>query len=90
MPKIRLFEKSKLKNGYSIAVRDDFGSKIIRRHIQEEHKQLYIKEFDNKIISDSNFFEWWGKVNNKNTKSVSYLLTPDQVKHLHSRKNNNS
>lgn len=76
MSKTKLFKRSKLRKGYSVAVRDDIEEgKIIRRHINPEQKELYIKEFGYDFISDSAFFKWWCKVNNYNPKEANYPLT---------------
>jgi predicted transcriptional regulator len=81
MSKTKLFIRSKLRKGYSVAVRDDIEeAKIIRRHIDTEHKELYIKEFGHDLISDSRFFEWWCKLNNCKPENVSYPLTLEDAK----------
>jgi len=62
--RIKLFEESPLLGGYSLAVRDDWVYKIKRVHITDQEKELYEKEFGDKIITDNEFFEWWVSVNN--------------------------
>jgi len=86
MTKTRLFKKSDLRKGYSVAVRDDIEEgKFIRRHIDNEHKALYIEEFGSNYISDSRFFEWWCKINNVNPKEVTYPLTLKDAKKFYAK-----
>ena len=60
---IKLFEESRILGGYSLAVKDDWGPKIKRRHITEREKELYLKEFGEKMITDDEFFDWWCRIN---------------------------
>lgn len=62
--KIKLFEESPLIGGYSIAVRDNWVYKIKRVHITEREKDLFLKEFGEKIITYDEFYDWWCRVNN--------------------------
>ena len=82
MPKTRLLEKSKLRNGYSVAVKDNLGQKIFRRHISNEEAEQYIKEFGRKMISDSEFFTWYCKINKLSKEDYSYLLSQSDIKNL--------
>ncbi len=50
--------------GYSLAVRDDWVYKIKRVHITEKEKELYIEKFGEKIVTYSEFFDWWCQINN--------------------------
>lgn len=61
MGKIQTFEENKVLGGYSLAVRDDWSYKIKRVHIDEDEKVAYEKEFGDKILSYSEFFDWWQK-----------------------------
>ncbi len=61
--KLVLFKKNDLLGGYSLAVRDNWGYKTLRRHITDREKELYEKKFGNKLLTDDEFFEWWCKVN---------------------------
>lgn len=86
MTKTRLFKKSDLRKGYSVAVRDNIEEgKIIRRHIEEKHKALYIEEFGYNMISDGRFFEWWCKVNNIKPEQITYPLSLEDAKILHAK-----
>ena len=62
MEDIQLFEKSRLMGGYSVAVLDDWGQKVRRRFITASEKELYIEEFGEKMIKDSEFFNWKKKL----------------------------
>lgn len=59
MGKIKVFEENKLLGGYSLAVRDDWSFKIKRVHISEEEKNAYQKIFDETILTNTEFFNWW-------------------------------
>jgi hypothetical protein len=61
--KINLFEESQMLGGYSLAVRDDWVFKIKRVHITTREKELYLKEFGEKIITYGEFFDWWCRIN---------------------------
>lgn len=61
MGKIQTFEENKVLGGYSLAVRDDWSYKIKRIHITEKEKEEYEKEFGEKILTYSEFMEWWQK-----------------------------
>jgi len=43
--KLVIFKPNDLLGGYSLAVRDNWGFKILRRHITEEEKKLFEKKF---------------------------------------------
>lgn len=60
---LRLFIKNDLLGGYSLAVRDNWGFKTLRRHINEKEKLLYEQTFGNKMITDDQFFSWWCQIN---------------------------
>lgn len=64
--KLNIFVKNDIIGGYSIAVRDNWGFKILRRHISDREKELYIQEFGETLIKDDEFFTWWCKVNDIN------------------------
>lgn len=61
MGKIQTFEENKVLGGYSLAVRDDWSYKIKRVHITEDEKQAYEQAFGDKILSYTEFFDWWQK-----------------------------
>lgn len=61
--KIKLFEESPMLGGYSLAVRDDWVYRIKRVHISESERKKYEETFGNKIITYSEFFDWWCKIN---------------------------
>jgi hypothetical protein len=61
---INVFEENRKLGGYNVLVMDDWGFKIKKRHIKEEQKEQYIKTFGHKIITDTEFFNWWKKINN--------------------------
>jgi len=42
---------------------EDMGFKTRKRFITPKEKELYIKEFGHKRITDSEFFDWWSKIN---------------------------
>jgi len=52
--------------GYSIAVRDDWSLKIKRIHISDTEKDAYVKKFNQKIILESEFMNWWTEFNDIN------------------------
>lgn len=86
MPKTPLFKKSTLRKGYSVAVRDDLEEgKIIRRHIEDEHKQLYVDEFGHDMISDAEFFKWWCKINNYKAEDAAYPISIEDAKNVISK-----
>ncbi len=45
--------------GYSLAIRDDWSFKIKRININEKEKVAYEKKYGNKIITYTEFFDWW-------------------------------
>lgn len=61
MGKILTFEENKVLGGYSLAVRDDWSYKIKRVHITEDEKDAYEQTFGDKILSYTEFFDWWQK-----------------------------
>jgi hypothetical protein len=61
--KIILFEESPMLGGYSLAVRDDWVYKIKRVHVSEKEKSLYEKQFGDKILTYSEFYDWWCNIN---------------------------
>ncbi len=65
MGKVQLFKENKLLGGYSLAVRDDWSFKVKRVHISEKEKEEYEKKFGDAIITYSEFFEWWQKLQKK-------------------------
>jgi hypothetical protein len=67
---IQLFEENRMLRGYSVHVLDDWGAKIKKRFITEKEKQQYIEEFGEKMITDTEFFEWWCKIHNLKKKST--------------------
>ncbi len=60
-----VFEKCEhhILKGYYVYVKDNWMPKVHRRHITENEKELYIKEFGDKMVDDDVFFDWWCKVN---------------------------
>lgn len=48
--------------GYYIPVRNDWNYFIKYRHLTEEEKKLYEKEFDHKILMDKEFLKWYEKI----------------------------
>ncbi len=59
---IYVFEENRKLGGYNLLVMDDWGFKIKKRHIKEEQKEQYEKEFGDKMITDNEFFNWWKKI----------------------------
>ena len=49
--------------GYYIVVRNDWNYFFKYRHLTEEQKQLYEKEFDHKILLDNEFLDWYERIN---------------------------
>ncbi len=70
MARVEVFKKNKLIGGWSLAVRDDWSFKIKRVNITDEEKELYEKEFGEEILTYSDFFNWWQKIQ-KNEKKHS-------------------
>ena len=56
-----LFIENNVLGGFSIAVRDDWSFKIKRLHITVAEKEAFEKEFDNVIMLEKDFMEWWLK-----------------------------
>lgn len=52
--------------GYSIAVRDDWSLKIKRIHISDAEREAYIEKFNQKILLESDFMNWWTEFNQIN------------------------
>jgi len=61
-----LFKENTMIGGYSIAVRDDWSLKIKRIHISDTEKDAYVKKFNQKIILESEFMNWWTEFNDIN------------------------
>lgn len=59
MSNIQTFIENKMLGGYSLAVRDDWSFKIKRVNITEEEREAYEEEFEDKILTYSEFFDWW-------------------------------
>ena len=45
--------------GYYIPVRNDWNYHIKRRHLTEEQSKLFKEKFGEKIIMESEFFDWY-------------------------------
>jgi len=52
--------------GYYIPVRNNWNYKIMRRHITREEKELYEKQFGEKILTDDEYFKWWKNIHDIN------------------------
>jgi len=61
----QLFKEVRPLKMYSLAIRDDWTFKIKRTNITEREKDLYLKTFGEKIITYSEFYNWWCKINNR-------------------------
>jgi hypothetical protein len=48
--------------GYYVPVRNDWNLFIKFRHITEEQKELYEKEFDHRILMDHEFLDWYERI----------------------------
>jgi hypothetical protein len=59
MSNIQIFIENKMLGGYSLAVRDDWSFKIKRVNISEEEKVAYEEKFEQKILTYTEFFDWW-------------------------------
>jgi len=59
MGKIKTIEENKLLGGYTLAVRDDWSFKIKRVHITDAEKEAYENAFGDKILTQTDFFNWW-------------------------------
>lgn len=59
MGNIQIFIENKMLGGYSLAVRDDWSFKIKRVNISEEEKIAYEEKFEHKILTYTEFFDWW-------------------------------
>ncbi len=57
--RIEIFKENPILGGFSIAVRDDWSFKIKRIHISVEEKEAFQKQFDNQILLESEFMQWW-------------------------------
>lgn len=64
--RIELFIENTMIGGYSIAVRDDWSLKIKRVHISDTEREAYIEKFDQKILLENDFMEWWSEFNQIN------------------------
>lgn len=74
MSKIEIFKENKMLGGYLLAVRDDWSFKIKRVSISEEEKHAYEQSFGSKIITYSDFFNWWRVLSEEsNTKINSHV-----------------
>ncbi len=62
---IRLFTENRRLGGHNIHVIDDWGYKLKTRFVKEREKELYLKEFGEKLISDEEFYKWWLRINNQ-------------------------
>ncbi len=60
---IIVFEENRRLQGWNVKVLDDWGSKIKKRFITDAEKELFIAEFGEKIIRESEFMEWWARIN---------------------------
>jgi hypothetical protein len=65
---IILFEENRRMNGYSLNVLDDWGQKIKKHAITEEEKEKYLETFGKKMITETEFFNWWKTINKSITK----------------------
>ncbi len=63
--RIQLFKESRILKGYTVAVRDDWSLKIKRILISSSQKELYEKEFEDKLITENEFYVWLEKVENR-------------------------
>ena len=59
MGNIQIFIENKMLGGYSLAVRDDWSFKIKRVNISDEEKIAYEEKFEQKILTYTEFFDWW-------------------------------
>jgi hypothetical protein len=57
--RIELFKENTALGGFSIAVRDDWSFKIKRLHITVEEKEAYEKKFNDEILHEKEFLQWW-------------------------------
>ncbi len=57
--RIELFKENTALGGYSIAVRDDWSFKIKRLHISVEEKEAYEEKYQDKVLLEKEFLEWW-------------------------------
>lgn len=85
--KLVLFRKNDLLGGFSLAVRDNWGYKTLRRHITEREKELYEKKFGNKLLTDDEFFDWWCKVNGYTESEGDFYQSSDSNQEEHSFSN---
>ena len=65
--KIKLFSKANpVTGGYNVAVKSDWGNIILYKYLSEKEKEIYLKEFGEKMITETEFFAWWeGLLHNK-------------------------
>lgn len=57
--RIETFRENPLLGGFSIAVRDNWSFKIKRIHIGTAEKEVYEKQYGDKILLEKDFMEWW-------------------------------
>jgi len=60
--KVQLFKRTKLINGYALAVRDPWNYHIKRVHVSEEELNMYLKRFGELILTEDDFLKWWCEI----------------------------
>ncbi len=58
-----LFEENRILRGFNVIVLDDWEQKTKKRFITESEQEKYIQDFGLTQIHDSEFFDWWCKIN---------------------------
>ncbi|HAF30739.1 MAG TPA: hypothetical protein DCG75_16980 [Bacteroidales bacterium] len=48
--------------GYYIPVRDDWNYHIIKKHISEKEKEIYLQQFGEEILTEDQFYNWWKSI----------------------------
>ncbi len=72
--RIQLFKESRILKGYTIAVRDDWSLRVKRILINDYQKELYEKEFEDKLITENEFYVWLEKIlENKYQQKKAYF-----------------